>query len=82
MSRQTKVRTPKEIEQIFNVLRVIVAIVIAMLFAFLVVLFVSEEPLDSISKFIFGFCLRAWRSAAFWEGCLEWRPVLFRPSCM
>lgn len=54
MSRQTKVRTPKEIEQIFNVLRVIVAIVIAMLFAFLVVLFVSEEPLDSISKFIFG----------------------------
>ncbi len=28
MSRQTKVRTPKEIEQIFNVLRVIVAIYI------------------------------------------------------
>lgn len=54
MNRGTKIRTPKEIEHLFNVLRVIVAIMIAMLFAFLIILFVSENPVDSISKFILG----------------------------
>lgn len=54
VNKKSKIRTPKEIEQIFNVLRVIVAIAIAIAFAFLVILFVSENPGDSITKFILG----------------------------
>lgn len=54
MSKGKKIRTAKEIEQIFNVLRVIVAIAIALLFAFVVILLVSDDPVDSISKFVVG----------------------------
>ena len=54
MIKGKKIRTAKEIEQIFNVLRVIVAIVIALLFAFVVILLVSDDPVDSISKFVVG----------------------------
>jgi len=54
MTKAKKIRTAKEIEQIFNVLRVIVAIAIALLFAFAVILLVSDDPLDSISKFVVG----------------------------
>ena len=43
MSKGKKIRTAKEIEQIFNVLRVIVAIAIALLFAFVVILLVSDN---------------------------------------
>ena len=42
MSKNPKIRTAKEIEQIFNVLRVVMAIIIALLFAFLVILLVSD----------------------------------------
>ena len=53
-TKAMKIRTPKEIEQIFDVLRVIVAIVIALLFAFLVILFISEDPGDAIFSFVIG----------------------------
>ena len=54
MSKNPKIRTAKEIEQIFNVLRVVMAIIIALLFAFLVILLVSDDPMGSISSFIVG----------------------------
>ncbi len=49
-----RIRTPKEIEQIFNVMRVILAIVIALLFAFAVILMISDEPVEAISSFVVG----------------------------
>lgn len=49
-----KIRTPKEIEQIFNVLRVVLAVLIAMLIAFLVIMMVSDEPMNAIGSFITG----------------------------
>lgn len=54
MSKNPKIRTAKEIEQIFNVLRVVMATIIALLFAFLVILLVSDDPMGSISSFIVG----------------------------
>ncbi len=49
-----RIRTPREIERIFAVLRIAIAIVIALLFAFLLILVISEDPGDAIYSFICG----------------------------
>ena len=51
---EKKIRSPKEIEKIFNLLRVVLAISIAMLFAFVMILFISEEPGSAIYSFVAG----------------------------
>jgi len=53
-TKTKKIRTPKEIEQIFNVLRIAIAIAIAMLFAFMMILLISKNPGESIYSFICG----------------------------
>lgn len=54
MSKGKKIYTPKEIERIFNILRVVLAIAIALLFAFVVIFFVSSDPANAIYSFVVG----------------------------
>lgn len=49
-----KLRTPKDVENIFSALRLLIAISVALVFAFIVIFAISEDPIDSISSFIFG----------------------------
>lgn len=54
MNKEKKIRTPREIERLFNSLRILLAIVIALAFAFAVILAISSEPLDTIYNFVVG----------------------------
>lgn len=54
MADNKKARTPKEIEKMFNGLRIAIAIIISLLFAFLVILAISQEPAETITGFVFG----------------------------
>lgn len=54
MNKEKKIRTPREIEKIFNGLRILLAIVIALAFAFAVILLLSAEPFDAIHDFVIG----------------------------
>lgn len=49
-----RIRTPKEIERIFSILRVILAVAIALLFAFIVIYYVSSDPANAIRNFAIG----------------------------
>ncbi len=49
-----KLRTPKEVEKLFNVLRVLIAIAVAILFAFVVILSISSDPGEALSSFVLG----------------------------
>lgn len=52
--KNKKIRSPKEIEQLFSVLRIVIAIAIALLFAFFVIFLISDDPWGSIYNFICG----------------------------
>ena len=54
MNNNKRIRTPREIERLFAVLRIAIAIVIALLFAFLMILLISKDPGESIYSFICG----------------------------
>lgn len=49
-----KLRTPKKIEKMFNTIRVLLAVVIAMLFAFMVILMISDDPGTAMYSFVVG----------------------------
>lgn len=52
--REKKLRTPKEIEKQFQVLRMLLAVAIALGIAFLIILVITDEPLSALHSFILG----------------------------
>lgn len=52
--KNNRIRTPKEIERIFNILRVVLAVTIALLFAFIVIYLISSDPQKAIRSFSIG----------------------------
>jgi len=48
------IKTPKEVEREFNLLRVLVGMAIALFIAFLIILLISKTPLAALESFIIG----------------------------
>ena len=54
MTKTKRIKSAQEIEQLFKVLRVLLAIIIALAFAFGVILAISSEPFEAIFDFVVG----------------------------
>ena len=54
IEKKKKLRTPKDVERLFNILRIMIAIAVAILFAFVVILSISSDPGEALSSFVLG----------------------------
>jgi ABC-type uncharacterized transport system permease subunit len=72
--KTVRLRTPKEVDQLFKILRVVIAILVALLFAFIVIVAISTDPLEALSSFAIG-PLKTFRR--FGETVSKMIPLLF-----